>query len=91
MSRVFGKLNNNIAFARRRTPMTLRNLCLNLELGQTILVGKNNEPAEITKIEFHEKSGEVNINTTKGPRKALTFKLTPEFDDDFENPADRYR
>jgi hypothetical protein len=53
-------------------------------------VGKNNEPAEITKIEFHEKSGEVNINTTKGPRKALTFKLAPE-DDDYENPADRYR
>ncbi len=70
--------------------MTLRNLCLNLELGQTILVGQNNEPATITKIEFHEKSGEVNINTTKGPRKALTFKLTPELEE-FENPADRYR
>lgn len=70
--------------------MTLRNFCLNLELGQTILVGPKNEPAEITKIEFHEKSGEVNINTTKGPRKVLTFKLAPE-DDDFENPADRYR
>ena len=70
--------------------MTLRNFCLNLELGQTILVGPKNEPAEITKIEFHEKSGEVNINTTKGPRKVLTFKLDPD-EDDFENPADRYR
>lgn len=70
--------------------MTLRNICLNLELGQTILVGKNNEPAEITKIEFHEKTGEVNINTTKGPRKVLTFKLAPD-NDDYENPADRYR
>lgn len=70
--------------------MTLRNFCLNLELGQTILVGPKNEPAEITKIEFHEKSGEVNINTTKGPRKVLTFKLAPD-EDDFENPADRYR
>jgi hypothetical protein len=71
--------------------MTLRNLSLNLELGQTILVGQNNEPATITKIEFHEKSGEVNINTTRGPRKALTFKLCEQSEDEFENPADRYR
>jgi len=71
--------------------MTLRNLSLNLELGQTILVGQNNEPATITKIEFHEKSGEVNINTTRGPRKALTFKLCEQNEDEFENPADRYR
>ena len=46
--------------------MTLRHISLNLELGQTILVGQNDEPAQITKIEFHEKSGEVNINTTRG-------------------------
>lgn len=71
---------------------TLRNLNLNLELGQTILVGKNREPAEITKIEFHEKSGEITLNTTKGPRKALTFCLAPyDEQDDMENPADRYR
>ena len=70
--------------------MTLRHISLNLELGQTILVGKNNEPAEITKIEYFDKTGEVSINTTKGPRKALTFKLTPELEE-FENPADRYR
>jgi hypothetical protein len=38
--------------------MTLRNISLNLELGQIILVGQNNEPATITKIEFHEKTGE---------------------------------
>ena len=69
---------------------TLRNISLNLELGQTILVGKNNEPAEITKIEFHEKSGEITLNTTRGPRKALTFKLAPD-EEDYENPADRYR
>lgn len=71
-------------------PMTLRNISLNLELGQTILVGKNKEPAEITKIEFHEKSGEITLNTTKGPRKALTFCLASE-DEEYENPADRYR
>jgi hypothetical protein len=71
--------------------MTLRNISLNLEIGQTILVGQNNEPAQITKIEFHERSGEVNINTTKGPRKALTFKLTSDDNQDFDNPADKYR
>lgn len=71
--------------------MTLRTISLNLELGQTILVGKNNEPAEITKIEFHEKTGEININTTRGPRKALTFRLSPNNDDNFENLADKYR
>ena len=60
----------------------IKNISLNLELGQTILVGQNNEPATITKIEFHEKSGEVNINTTKGPRKALTFRLCEQNDVD---------
>ena len=69
---------------------TLKNICLNLELGQTILVGKNREPAEITKIEFHEKSGEVSLNTTKGPRKALTFSLS-EQQLEYLNPADRFR
>ena len=71
---------------------TLRNLNVNLELGQTILVGANREPAQITKIEFHEKSGEIDINTTKGPRKVLSFALCA--DDAFDspvNPADKYR
>lgn len=72
-------------------PMTLKHISLNLELGQTILVGQNNQPAEITKIEFHEKSGEVSLNTTRGPRKALTFKLVEPTDDQTINPADRYR
>ena len=71
---------------------TLRNLNLNLELGQTILVGQNNEPAEITKIEYHERSGEVSINTPKGPRKALTFRLTEDTCSGvLPNPADKYR
>lgn len=71
---------------------TLRNIQVNLELGQEILVGQNNERATITKIEFHEKSGEININTTRGPRKVLTFKLCePEYDNDNTNPADKYR
>jgi hypothetical protein len=71
--------------------MKLKELSLNLEVGQKILVGPNNEPAEITKIEFHEKSGEVAINTTKGPRKALTFRLTEEETEKSANPADKYR
>jgi len=71
---------------------TLRNISLNLELGQTILVGQNKEPAQITKIEFHEKTGEISLNTTRGPRKALTFALCNVADDtEYANPADRYR
>lgn len=71
---------------------TLRNLNLNLELGQTILVGQNNQPATITKIEYHERSGEVSINTTKGPRKALTFRLCEDGNSGaYPNPADKYR
>lgn len=72
---------------------TLQNLNLNLELGQTILVGQNgNVPAQITKIEFHERSGEVSINTTKGPRKALTFRLCDDHSSGaYSNPADKYR
>jgi len=72
--------------------MTLRTISLNLELGQTILVGPNDTPAEITKIEFHEKSGEVTLNTTKGPRKALTFKLCQQSSPtELIDPADKYR
>ncbi len=71
--------------------MTLRNLSLNLEVGQTILVGQNDVPARITKIEFHEKSGEVSLNTTKGPRKALTFRLCEDTEDHYGAPADKYR
>ena len=57
------------------TPM--RTLDIHLELGQQIYVGKSKKPAEITKIEYHEKSGEVTINTTAGPRSVFTFSLKP--------------
>lgn len=71
---------------------TLRNINLNLELGQEILVGKNGDRAKITKIEFNEKSGEVSLNTTKGPRKALTFRLCDNRNSGaYENAADKYR
>lgn len=71
--------------------MKVKNLTLNLELGQEILVGPNNDRATITKIEIHEKSGEVCLNTTKGPRKALTFKLCEQENEYYDNPADKYR
>lgn len=71
--------------------MKMKNLMLNLELGQEIVVGPNDERAKITKIEFHEKSGEVCLNTTKGPRKALTFKLCEQENEYYDNPADKYR
>jgi|TARA_R110000772_G_scaffold63796_4_gene142683 hypothetical protein len=58
--------------------MSLRTLTVDLELGQRILVGKARKPATITKIEYHEKSGEITINTTEGPRNALTFALATE-------------
>lgn len=57
---------------------TLNKLTIDLELGQRILVGKNSEPATITKIEYFEKSGEIKLNTTKGPRSALTFRIPQE-------------
>jgi hypothetical protein len=70
--------------------MTLKQVSLNLEIGQEILVGPNNDRAKITKIEFHEKTGEVVLNTTRGSRKALTFRLC-EQEEYYENPADKYR
>lgn len=72
--------------------MTLKNLSINLELGQEILVGNNNDRARITKIEYHERSGEISINTTKGPRKVLTFKLCNDTEESYNDcPADKYR
>lgn len=58
---------------------TLRSIAVNINLGDTILVGPHREPAEVTKIEYHEKSGEISLNTTRGPRKMLTFCLAQEY------------
>lgn len=55
---------------------SLRRIAVELEVGQTILVGPNNRPAQITKIEYHENTGEISLNTTRGPRRAFTFRLT---------------
>lgn len=73
--------------------MKTQEISLNLAVGQKILLGPNSEPAEITKIEFHEKTGEIDINTTRGPRKALTFRLAEEHNskNSTGTPADKYR
>jgi hypothetical protein len=55
----------------------MKHLDIHLELGQEIYVGQSKKPAEITKIEYHEKSGEVVIGTTEGTRKVFTFSLAP--------------
>ena len=70
---------------------TLRNINLSLELGQEICVGPNNDRARITKIEFHPKTGEVCLNTTRGPRKPFTFRLLEDSETEQMVPADRYR
>lgn len=70
---------------------TLNRILLELELGQTILVGPKNEPAEITKIEYFDRTGEISLNTTRGPRTALTFRLCNSSRGEKANPADRYR
>jgi len=71
----------------------LKSIAVTLEVGQEIVVGPNDKRARITKIEFHEKSGEININTTLGPRPALTFKLCDEKEgyEGTSNPADKFR
>jgi hypothetical protein len=68
---------------------TLPKINVELTLGDTILVGKNKQPAEITKIEYHSHSGEVTLNTTKGPRKMLTFSLVEP--DESADHLSRYR
>lgn len=57
---------------------TLTSLTIDLSVGQEILVGKNRQPATITKIEYHPRSGEAVIRTTRGTRKVLTFALPRE-------------
>jgi hypothetical protein len=81
---VNGKLNtlhnSSCSKSKGDLPMSnLNNINLNLELGQEILVGNN-------------KTGEININTTRGPRKVLTFRLCEDrYSGAYENPADKYR
>lgn len=71
--------------------MHVKTLQLNLKVGQRIKIGKGDAVAEITKIEYFPKSGDIEINTTRGPRKVLTFKLLDTEDEDIECSADKYR
>ena len=52
---------------------TLTKITIDLEVGDRILVGKARKPAEITKIEYFEKTSTLKIGTTLGVRNALTF------------------
>tara|TARA_B100002019_G_scaffold213144_1_gene185849 strand:+ start:1667 stop:1885 length:219 start_codon:yes stop_codon:yes gene_type:complete len=69
----------------------MKNISLNLSVGQEILVGPNNDKAKITKIEYHERSGDIELKTTKGKRNALTFRLCEDRSGNNNNPADKYR
>jgi hypothetical protein len=53
----------------------LDTVTIELSVGDEILVGKSRTPATITKIEYHERSGDIELRTTKGARRALTFSL----------------
>jgi hypothetical protein len=70
--------------------MNLRRVTIKLELGQDVMVGLYNDRATITKIEYHQNSGDITVNTTKGPFKVLNFKLCEQADA-VVNVADKYR
>ena len=53
----------------------LDSVTIELSVGDQILIGKSRTPATITKIEYHERSGDIELRTTKGTRRALTFSL----------------
>jgi len=53
----------------------LTSITIELTLGDRVLVGKNRKPAEITKIEYFERTGEIVIGTTAGKRRLLTVAL----------------
>ena len=56
----------------------LDTVTIELSVGDQILIGKSRTPATITKIEYHERSGDIELRTTKGTRRALTFSLPKE-------------
>jgi hypothetical protein len=68
--------------------MNVKNIDINLSVGQTILV--KGKPATINKIEYHERTGEIELKTSAGPRKALTFQLLSQRELEGD-PAERYR
>ncbi len=54
---------------------TLTKITIDLQVGDRILVGKSRKPANITKIEYFERTGTVSLGTTLGTRNALTFSI----------------
>ena len=66
--------------------MNVKHIDIHLRVGQTIMI--KGKPATINKIEYHERTGEIELKTTQGNRRALTFQLV---DDAPEDPAERYR
>lgn len=66
--------------------MNVKNIDISLRVGQTIMI--KGKPAVINKIEYHQRTGEIELKTTQGNRRALTFQLLPDADVD---PAERYR
>ena len=66
--------------------MNVKNIDISLRVGQTIMI--KGKPATINKIEYHERTGEIELKTTQGNRRALTFQLVADTDVD---PAERYR
>jgi hypothetical protein len=73
------------------TMANLRNLQLNLEVGQTICIGKESRRAKITKIEYFRNTGDIVIGTDHGSRKALTFRIMESATPQSGNSADKYR
>jgi hypothetical protein len=69
-------------------PMNLRQISIDLVIGQRIQLGSH--VATITKIEQHS-SGDISIGTTRGSRKVLTFRLLPEETTVSSVAADKYR
>ena len=53
----------------------LETITIELKVGDEILIGKSRTPATITKIEYHSRSGDIELRTTKGARRALTFSM----------------
>lgn len=67
--------------------MNVKNIDISLRVGQTIMI--KGKPAVINKIEYHERTGEIELKTTQGNRRALTFQLCTDTTE--SDPAERYR
>ena len=70
--------------------MNLKTITIELAVGDTIMVKGRKE--RINKIEYFARTGEIDLKTTGGSRRALTFQLVDDHSaESFDNAADRYR